>query len=459
MIVDETPQEEDLNAPKSEPVGDNTPPEEDKSTAELLREELSEFRKTMKEEAIAAVREEIASASKPVRDKVPAPEVKRETTARDAGIRVTGHGTDMLYRSRPIEEQRIRNRHVDGLIQSWLMAKRDRDFETLRGTQRELNDLTRATDDVLEGAAGASGAIGSGTGADAIPVPLASVISLARDKRARIRQRAQIFSTPNQSLRVTIGETGTASMVGEGATVANTAAGLSTVLLTKKKLQSKFSLSREMMADSAFNLVNTFIAKGGSAMGRVEDEQFARDGDATGNNITQAIEYAPGVNWVQPRVAGEVGYPDIVALTFAPADQDTENGTYFANKVGLKLLSTILDGNKRPIFTPGAGLAAPNVVGEQVPGAIGMLFGNRPVIELPLSSSGTVADAPEVDIWFGDLNEYAILDDGGITVDFSEHVRFEDDMIVWKLTERIDGAVLQPHTFSRLVGVSGVEIV
>ena len=458
MIVDETPQEEDLNAPKSEPVGDNTSPEEDKSTAELLREELSEFRKTMKEEAISAVREEIANASKPVRDKVPAPEVERDTTARDAGIRVTGHGTDMLYRSRPTEEQRFRNRHVDGLIQRWLLAKQDRDFETLRNTQRELNDIARAANDVLEGTAGASGAIGSGTGADAIPVPLAAVIQMARDKRARIRARAQMFNSPNQSLRLTVGAVGTAAMVGEGAIAANTAAGLSTVLLTKKKLQSVFSLSREMVADSAFNLVNTFIAKGGAAMGRVEDEQFSADGDGTGNNITQGLEYATGINWVSPRTAGEVGYPDIVSLTFAPADQDTENGTFFANKNGLKLLSTILDGNGRPIFVPGAGLAAPNVVGEQVPSALGYVFG-RPVIELPLTSSGTVANAPEVDIWFGDLNEYAVLDDGGITVDFSEHVRFDEDMVVWKLTERIDGAVLQPHCFSRLVGVSGVETI
>ena len=42
-----------------------------------------------------------------------------------------------------------------------------------------------------------------------------------------------------------------------------------------------------------------------------------------------------------------------------------------------------------------------------------------------------------------------------ITVDVSEHVRFEDDVVVWKLTTRIDGAVLQPQAFARLTGVSG----
>ena len=188
-------------------------------------------------------------------------------------------------------------------------------------------------------------------------------------------------------------------------------------------------------------------------MGRVEDEQFARDGDGTGNNITQSIENTvAGINYVSPITANKVGYLDVVALTYAPEDQYTTNATYFANKTGLKLLSSIVDGNSRPIFVPL--LNAPNVVGEQTPDARGTIFG-RPVIQVPLTSSGSVSAFPEVDIWFGDLNEYAILDDGSITVDVSEHARFEEDMIVWKLTTRIDGAVLQPQGFSRLVGVSG----
>ena len=152
-MVDET--KEDTNAPKSEPVGENTPPVEEKSTAELLREELGEFCKAMKEEAISVVREEIANASKPNREKVPAPE-QRETTARDSGIHVVGDARDSLYRSRPVEEQKIRNPKTDAMIQEWATAKFKKDFETQRRVQRELNDLYRA-DDVLEGAAGASG--------------------------------------------------------------------------------------------------------------------------------------------------------------------------------------------------------------------------------------------------------------------------------------------------------------
>lgn len=449
-MVDEK-NKEDSNAPKSEPIGENQPPLEEKSTAELLREELGEFRKTMKEEAISVVREEIANASKPNREKVPAPE-KRETLSRTEGVHITGDSRDLIYRTLSEEERQIRNPKVDEMIQRWANAKLIKDFETQRRLQRELNEIYRA-DDVLEGAAGASGAIGAGTGAAAIPFPLASVISLARDKAARIRQRAQIFNSPNQSLRITTGALGTAAMVAEGSTASNTAAGLSSIQLTKKKLQAKFSLSIEMMSDSAFNLVNTFVARGGAAMGRVEDIQFARDGDATSNNITESIENKlTGISYVSPLTANKIGYLDIVALTFALEDQYTGNATYSANKNGLKLLSSILDGNSRPIFVPL--LNDSNVVGTQTPGAKGSIFG-QPVIELPYTSSGTVSNAPEIDIHFGDLREYAILDDGGITVDVSEHARFEEDMVVWKLTSRIDGAVLDANAFARLVGVSG----
>ena len=87
-----------------------------------------------------------------------------------------------------------------------------------------------------------------------------------------------------------------------------------------------------------------------------------------------------------------------------------------------------------------------------IAGNVGTLFG-RPVSQLPFSTSGT-AGYPKSDIWLGDLKFYAILDGGGFRVKTSEHVEFNNGRVVWKVEQRIDGALLNSEAFARMT-ISG----
>lgn len=441
----ETPKDD--NTPRVEEVGKSRE-EEHTDALETLRADVDALKASIKEDVVNGFREEIAKLREPKTDKIPEPDVERQD--KSSNVKVTGHGSDVLYRGLPQHEQPFRNRHSDALAQQWMQAVRNNDWENIRRYERELNDLVRAGE-IAEGTADSNGGIGSGTGAHLIPTPLANVIAENRNRRAKIRARAQVFTSPHQSIRVPKDANMTAEMVQEGNSASNTGTGLDTLVLSKKKMQVRFSITDEMLSDSPFNLVSHFTRRGGDAMGQLEDEEFATvRGQAA--SVTEALEAINGEAQVSPVLANRLGYADVVSLAYGLGEQWTENGTWFANRKGMQLLASILDGNGRPIFVPS--LSAPQTVGDQVTGNVGSIFG-RPVVQLPLTTSGN--DDNLVDVWFGDLREYAILDDGGFTTKMSEHVEFDSGRVVWKVEQRFDGGILRASAFGRIQAVSGTN--
>ena len=412
-------------------------------TLDALRSEVESIVADTKKEIVRSFTDQIEKLSEPNRDKVPAPVIERD-------IKVTGLGSDPLYRNLPEYEKPYRTPQIDELSQRWMIASHNKDHETRRSAERELNELMRA-DEITEGTASSTGGIGGGTGADLLPVALAGVISETRNRSAKIRQRAQVFTTPNQQLRIPTGGVATASMVNEGSTASNFDSALGSVLLDKKKMQARFAITKEMLADTPFNLVSYFVRRAGQAMGQLEDVQFAT-GTGQTPNITTGLEQMGGETNVASRTAGQVAYPDLVKLVFGLGEQWTDAAGLYGNANAMHLLSAIADGNGRPILVPSVN--APATVGDQLSGNRMTVLG-REIIQLPFTTSGT--DSNLVDLWFCDFFEYAILDGGGFEVTSSEHVEFDSDRVVWKITQRIDGAPLQANAFARLVAVSGTD--
>jgi HK97 family phage major capsid protein len=435
------------DAPKLEPVGEPRDADKPEITLDALRSEVESIVASTKKEIVKSFTDQIEKLSEPNRDKVPAPDVQRDNPS---GIKVTGHASDPLYRNLPDYEKPYRTPQIDELSQRWMIASHEKDHETRRAAERELNDLVRANE-IAEGTASTTGGIGSGTGAPLLPVALANVISETRNRSAKIRQRAQVFTTPNQQLRIPRGGVATASMVAEGATASNFDSALTSVLLDKKKMQARFAITKEMLADTPFNLVSYFVRRAGQAMGQLEDVQFAT-GTGESVNITTGIEQIGGETNVIPTVAGRLSYPDLVALVYGIGEQWTENAGLYGNVNAMRLLSALTDGDGRPQLVPSVN--APETVGDQLSGNRMQVLG-REILQLPFTTSGTNSNL--VDIWFADLKEYAILDGGGFEVASSEHVEFDSDRIVWKITQRIDGAPLQVDSFARLVAVSGTN--
>jgi HK97 family phage major capsid protein len=360
--------------------------------------------------------------------------------------------SDYLYSTLPKYAQRIRNPRTDKQMADFLRAVRWRNWEAVERTSRQLNgEYTRA---LAEGESelDPSTSPGPGTGAPFLPLPLANLIIMARDARAKVRQFATRFTSNNQSLKVPVSGVDTgAQMVGEGAVATEDTPTLTSKLMQKRKGQSRFRASDELLEDSAFNLVSFFAERGGSSLGALEDIQFCR-GLGVDPGITESIESAT-ITGVAEAMAGTISYVDCVTLFFDLPEQYRTQGVFWmGNSLMMRLLSTIVDGDSRPIFTPG--VIAPRVVTSEgaANGIVGSIFGH-PVLELPFTTGTSPVDAS---LFVGVLANYGYLDGGGLTVRASEHTRWAQDEVEWKITQRFDGVVLLEDSFREMAGITTV---
>lgn len=363
------------------------------------------------------------------------------------------------YRSlRPIE-RKIRNPRVDEALGAWIRAAAVNDRQAIRelgrmidgewldasGAQRQqvrdhLAQYERAA--ILYGTPDATSGIGGGTGGPLVPLPLAQLIVAARNREAVGRTLFSRFESNAATLRVPTTTVATAAMVAEGAQAADGTPTPGSGLLSKKKAQSRMIASNEMLEDSAFNLVSFFSERGGAALGELEDTQFATS-NGTAPNITQAA--VTGVTDVAEAVAGTITFAEVNKLFFQVPKAYRRDAVWSADDLILELLSRMVDGNGRPMFT--APVAPPVPVEDSVPGAVGTVLG-KPIYGLPYAA-GT--------LMFGNHRlAYGFLDGGGIRVTSSEHTAWATDSVEFKLTERFDGRVLLAAALRKMTGITTV---
>jgi len=357
---------------------------------------------------------------------------------------------DLQYRQFTPEVRKIRNPRVDQFIADWFWAVRSNDRETLARYER----MERAV--ISEGTITATSGLAQGTAGALVPLPLENLIVLTRDKLAVMRSLCSIFQSPSLTLRVPKMGSATVYQVAEGsaATVGEPAS--TSVLLTKKKTQFRGQFSEEAVMDSAFNLVTILSERGGSAFAANEDVQ-AFTSAGTGANWTGSIETpnadsagAQAVTEVAEASSGVLTYADVVKLYFTGMTQPYRaRAVFFAASGMLQFLSSILDSNDRPIFAPS--LDAARVVtgssGDLPPGQIGTIFG-RPVYEVPLSASSL--------LYFMDPKRYGILEGQRMAMKTTDAVGWTSDYIDFKVTVRMDGALLDNDAFARISGITSV---
>ncbi len=439
--------ESDIEIPKDDP-----PPPEPRA-GRTLQESIEEALKASREEALEKFTSALAAATAPKKRMVPVPprgaNQDQDPQPQERGL--FGHGdvrmgTDPLYLRMSKDQRDIRNPRADARMAAWLRAVRWNNMAEVMSIGRELDGEfmkargERAT--TLYGTPDASSGLGGGTGGPLVPLPLANLIVLARNVRGRMRGISQIFSSNANTLRIPVSGVATAAMAAEGATAAQGEPTITSVLMSKKKAQALFAASDEMLEDSAFNLISFYTERAGGALGTLEDVQFVTS-NGTAPNITQSLTSAT-ITGVNEAVSTVLTYEDVVALFFALPQQYHSGAAFFGGSQMMQFLSTIVDGNGRPIFAPG--MAAPQVVGDTYPGAIGTIFG-RPVYLVPLATGSLMV---------GDPSYYGILDGGALTIRASEHVGWATDTIQWKITERIDGAVLLADAWREMLGITSV---
>lgn len=331
-----------------------------------------------------------------------------------------------IYQRMSEEERQWRNPDSDHYMAEWLRGLVKRDYGRMAVAEAKLEGMFGRTT-VQEGAAGANGAESASTGGPLIPRPLEAIVMVNRDRVAKARRFATIYQMTRQNHQIPTAAAMTASMVAESTSAAQGEPTFASIDLVAKAANVKAVASQEMLNDSAVNLINVFAVRGGGALGVLEDDQCFKTGSGSGDNITSSFG---GVAFSEA-TSTILGFKDIAGMYFALPQQYREGSVWMAPASLLLLVSGVRGGSEgRPLYS---GMNETPRAFTDDPWAIGSIFG-RPVYEIPMTPGR---------IWFGNpMAHYAFGSRQGIEVAVSEHVRFAEREIMWLITERFAGNIV-----------------
>jgi HK97 family phage major capsid protein len=397
--------------------GGPTPKELDMRNSSAVISAIESLRKrereTLQEEMVLAINE----LDKPERGALP--EFYRQPAEHRAVSRFSSP-TEPLYRGLSEEEREWRNPDSDFWIGEWLRGRYNSDHGKMLLAGAKLDEMfPRAV--MTEGTAGAGGAVSTGTGGELVPRPLEAIVYIARDRVAKMRRFATIFQMTAQQHNVPTAASMTAAMVAEGTGAAQSEPAVAQVPLVAHVAGVQARATKELVNDSAYNLVTILSQRGGAALGVLEDNEFFKDGTGTAPHVTKLS----GTGLVLT-TATFLPYSDVLSMYHTLGQQYRDNAIWFIESGVLEMLGNVRDGNGRPFYqglqeTPGPITDDPSAVGTIL---------RKPVYEVPLTAG---------DIWFGDPSQYVVGNRQGIEIAVSEHARFLQREVVWMITERIAG--------------------
>jgi len=324
-----------------------------------------------------------------------------------------------------------RNPKIDEAAKRWAHAVQLGDVTGRIRAYHEVNDLyleslgmSRAA--LLEGDTTGENPLADGSGAELLPLPLSGQLMVERDRISKMRALATVFPMSAQVMRIPILPTTTAATRAENAAFSDNTPTVDSALLRARSMGVQYSASRDMLEDSAFNLVNQLTRVAGQAIGSEENDQFATS-TGTGSDITEGLDGAT-ITDVPEATPSSIAYGDIVDIYYGLPEQYRREAVFLMAASTLGDVVSLVDTIGMPIFQ--SSLQAPLPMTDSDPAALGFLFG-KPVYEFPV--------ADDV-IYFGNPLYYAIGQRAGIRV-YSD-VSGTTQQSTWVIDQRIDGRVI-----------------
>jgi HK97 family phage major capsid protein len=361
----------------------------------------------------------------------------------NGGIVSRNQPTDPLYHrlyQRAPEYRGVRDPDQDHWNIAWLLALRANDTIGMK-TARVKSNEAYCRANLLEGVLDATTptALTDGSGAGLLPQSYANVVEIAKGNSAVLAPLVTNFEASGATLRVPTVAAVTAVTASEGAAPAEANPAVASVMMMLTKIGARIIMSDELLADSAFNLMDVMGRRVGEAIGVKEDEQILAT-DGVSPNITGAL--AGGA--VSEATANSLYYVDLATLFFSPGKAYQARGTWLAGTLVATILTNLTDGNGNQVLQTAALPMGP-VTDLSIPTAIGTIFG-RPVYHCPDATAG--------DLIFGDLRGYGWVRKGGIEAKVSTDVGFATDTVQFKFTQRCDGQMLDAVAIKEIQGIT-----
>ena len=347
-----------------------------------------------------------------------------------------------LHRTQPAYKE-VRTPDLDHWNTQWLLGFLGGDRAHMKMATAKANEAAgyRVTP-TLTGVLDSSDptAVLDGTGGHLLPQPFADVVEIARGAAAVVAPLCTNFTTTGSTLRVPTAGAITADTIAEGAVGADNAEPTFTSeMLILHKVGCKATASEEMLADSAFNLMDIYGRRAGEGIGVAEDTQILTTG-GTSPDLTEAL--AGGV--VTSASTTVMIYEDLNTLFFAVGKAYQPNITWLGGTLVATLLSNMLDTHGAPVLKLPA--AAPTPVTDVMPSAIGTVLG-RPFYHVPATAGVLIC---------GDLRGYGVLRKGGIVAKMSPDAGFTTGTVIFRFEERIDGRIIDDVAMKQFAGLATV---
>lgn len=194
--------------------------------------------------------------------------------------------------------------------------------------------------------------------------------------------------------------------------------------LAATKFGSVTQLSRELIDDTAVDLLGYLAMSAGRAIGNAFGTALVNGGSGiSGSLLSGASTAVTGSN-------GATGYPpsytnlvDLEYSVIAPYRQSRSCYWLAADKT-IGGFRKILDGNNRPVWEPSAVLGAPD-----------LLLG-KPLVADPYMPAVAVSATP---LAFGDFSQYFVRLVGGLRFERSDDFAFGSDLVTFRCLLRGDG--------------------
>lgn len=214
---------------------------------------------------------------------------------------------------------------------------------------------------------------------------------------------------------------GTAAVVGEGTALAEADPTFGKLTLTTYKYGQLLQITRELLEDSAVDIVG-FIAKDmGRALARVTDTAYVL---GSGTNAPMGVSTAAGTG-VGPTTgtnAGVVTFDNLIDLVYSVNEEYRASGAeWFMKDATAGYVRKLKDTYGQYLWQPSAIAGQPD------------LLLNYPVVSDPnMVAVGTSSKS----ILFGDFSTFYVRDVNQVRIDSSEHYAFANDLLTYRASMR-----------------------
>lgn len=216
----------------------------------------------------------------------------------------------------------------------------------------------------------------------------------------------------------------TGTSAAEGAAIPSADPSFAQKTLSAHKFGSLTSLSRELIDDTAVDLLGYLAMSAGRAIGNSFGTSLVNGTNGITGGVLSGVSV--GVTGGTTGVSGAAQYDDLVDLEYsviAPYRQ-SRSCYWLAADQTIGGFRKLVDGNSRPIWEPSAVLGAPD-----------LLLGKPLVADpfMPAVATGSQSIA------FGDFSQYFVRLVGGLRFERSDDYQFGSDLVTFRCLLRGDG--------------------